>query len=432
MKLIDIINGPWAITPDMLSEIRSIYARHLRGEKINIKDIEGRIGEPLKNKPQGYDLINGAAIIPIEGVIAKKMNLFMQISGGASTQMIERDLKAALNDPSVQKIILNIDSPGGTIDGTFELANLIFESRGKKPIIAYTDGSMLSAAYAIGSAADKIYISGDTTAIGSIGVVAAHEDISKMEEKLGIKTTEIYAGKYKRIASQFAPLSAEGFSSIKDQVDYLYALFISEVAKFRGVSAEDVLQKMSTDVQSIFRGKQALTAGLVDGISTIDRLISSNAAGSAAGIKIKGKENKPMTREELIAQNPELYQAVMAEGKTGMDEAITKAKEESAKAETARIQSVRAQLIPGHEAIIEALMFDGKTTGPEAAVAVLDAEKKQRIKAAADFKADGQIKVPATEPGDGANANTMKRKEFNALDPMARAEFIRSGGKVAD
>src|SRR3989338_7616096 len=435
MRLIDIINGPWAITVDMLNEIRSIYTKHLRGEKINIKDIEARTGKELLNKPQGYDLVNGTAIIPIEGIIAKKMNLLMQISGGASTQLIERDFKAALNDPSVQKIILNIDSTGGTVDGTFELANYIYENRGKKPIIAYTDGMMCSAAYAIGSAADKVFISGDTTTVGSIGVVAAHEDISKMEEKLGVKTTEIYAGKYKRIASQYQPLSAEGFASIKERVDYLYAVFVNEIAKFRGVSAEEVIQKMSTDAAPLFMGKQAIEAGLVDGVATLDRLIGNNVTGVVADGKsktIKGKEGKLMTKDELIAQEPELYQSVLAEGKSGLNEAIAKAKEEGAKAETERVKSVKSQLIPGHEALIESLMLDGKTTGPEAAVAVLDAEKKLRVKAIEGFKADGSIKVTVTEPGDGSDANTMKRKDFNMLSTDKQAAFVKNDGKVVD
>ncbi|MBI3582382.1 MAG: S49 family peptidase [Nitrospinae bacterium] len=445
MKLIDIINGPWAITAEMLNEIRSIYAKHLRGEKINIKDIEARTGKELLNKPQGYDLINGNAIIPIEGVIAKKMNLLTQISGGASTQLVERDFKAALNDPAVEKIILNIDSPGGTIDGTFELANLIYESRGKKPIIAYTDGSMLSAAYAIGSAADKIFISGDTTTVGSIGVVAAHEDISKLKEKLGIKTTEIYAGKYKRIASQYQPLSAEGFASIKERVDYLYGVFVNEVAKFRGVSAEEVIQKMSTDAASLFMGKQAIEAGLVDGVSTLDQLINNKgiisspkqAAGAAALI---GKEDLIMDKNELKEKHPDIYKAVYEEGRlSGIEdgkktyqEAIDNARKEGAVAEVSRIKAVKGQLISGHETLIESLAFDGKTTGPEAAVAVLDAEKKLRLKAIEGFKADGSIKVPVTEPGDGSDVNTMKRKDFNILSTDKQSAFVKGGGKVVD
>lgn len=454
MRLIDIINGPWAITSEMLNEIRSIYAKHLRGEKINLKDVEARTGKELLNKPQGYDLINGTAIIPIEGVIAKRMNLLMQISGGASTQLIERDFRAALNDPAVETIILNIDSPGGTVDGTFELANLIYESRGKKPIIAYTDGSMLSAAYAIAAAAAAIYISGDTTAVGSIGVVAAHEDISKLEEKMGIKTTEIYAGKYKRIASQYQPLSAEGFASIQERVDYIYGVFINEIAKFRGVSTEEVISRMSTDAVPIFIGKQAITAGLVDGVATMDVLLNNKPVpfpqSVKSGIRQQGqiqpagsagnKEEEIMTREELKEKHADIYRAVFEEGKSSAVAEAEKnkqalqdeARKQGADAERQRIQAVKGQFIPGYEALIEGLMFDGKTTGPEAAVAVLDAEKKLRLKAAADFKADGQIKIPQAEPGDGAMANTMKRKDFNALTPAKRAEFIKNSGKVVD
>lgn len=309
MKIIDIINGPWAVTPEKLNEIRSIYIKHMRGEKINIKELEAQTGKTLQKKEQGYEVINNTAIIPIEGVIAKRMNLFTQISGGVSTHLIERDIRNALNDSSVEKIILYIDSPGGTIDGTFELANFIFDNRGQKSIIAYTDGMMLSAAYAIGAAADAVFISGDTTSVGSIGIVAAHEDISKYEENIGIKTTEIYSGKFKRIASQHAPLSDEGRKTIQDDVDYLYSIFINEVAKFRGTTSEDVLTRMSTDVRRIFIGHQAITAGLVDNAATLERLINSAEAHksvSSQAIELdlqtqKKEEEKPLKKSKLAA-----------------------------------------------------------------------------------------------------------------------------------
>ncbi|MFA6054030.1 MAG: S49 family peptidase [Thermodesulfovibrionales bacterium] len=419
MKISDIINGPWAITPEMLNEIRSIYAKHLRGEKINIAEIEARTGKKLENKPQTYDIINGSAVIPIEGVIAKKMNLFMQISGGVSTQLIERDIREALNDNEVAQIILYIDSPGGTVDGTFELANFIFENRGKKPIIAYTDGMMHSAAYAIGSAADRIYISGDTAALGSIGIVTAHEDISRYEERLGVKTTEIYAGKYKRIASEYAPLSVEGFTTIKERVDYLYSIFVNTIAKFRGVSAEEVLSKMSTDVKPYFIGQQAIAAGLADGVSTLDRLINDKApAGSAGKNKQTRMEVNVMTKEELKAQRPDIYNAIVEEGRlsghaAGLSEGIKKGEKEGAAAETARAKAVKEQLIPGHEALIETLMFDGVTTGEQAAVRILAAEKTLRSTKADDLKADAA--AAGKVPTDDGSAAAAVIKDFDAL-----------------
>lgn len=271
MKILDVITSPWAIIPDKYSEIQEIYFTHLRGEKIDLKGIEARIGRPLKNEPKVLDVENGVAVIPIEGVIAKRMSMFMDISGGTSIQNMERDFIQAMNDPSVNSIILNIDSPGGTVDGTQGFASMVYQARGKKLIVAYTDGMMASAAYWIGSAADQIYISGDTTQVGSIGVVAAHIDRSKAQEQIGIKTTEIVAGKYKRIASSYAPLTEEGKAYLQDQVDHFYSVFVDEVAKNRNVNSEKVAKEMAEG--KVFLGKQAVNAGLVDGVATLSELI---------------------------------------------------------------------------------------------------------------------------------------------------------------
>lgn len=436
MKIIDIINGPWAITPEMLSEVRAIYATHLRGEKIDIAGIEARLGQPLKNKPQGYDVVNGSAVIPVHGVIAKKMNLFTQISGGCSSQMVQRDIRDALSDPSVQQIILSIDSPGGTVDGTFELAQFIYEQRGSKPIIAHTDGIMMSAAYAIGSAADKIYISGDTAMVGSIGVVATHQDVSKWEEKVGVKTTEIYAGKYKRIASEYAPLTEEGRASMYEMVDYLHTAFVDTVAKHRGTTSEDVRTRMSTDVKSFFVGKQSIEAGLVDGVATLDALINTKRTAGVAVVtsskKTNVQEESTMDLATLKAEHPELVQAIHDEAfAAGVAQGKKDGMVDGAAAELERIKGVKAQSMPGHEATIEQLMFDGKSTGSDAALAIVAEEKRLRTKASDDYKEDGKIEVPVTEPGE-LHAKTMKRKDFNALTPNEQSAFCRDGGTVID
>ena len=166
MKLIDIVNGPWAISPEMLTEIQEIYRAHVRGPKIDIEGVEARIGRPLNNEQRDIQVVDGVAIIAIDGVIGQRMNLFSKISGGVSSDMVKRDFVEAVNDPSIKGVVLAIDSPGGTVPGTSELSKAIREARGRKPIIAWTDGSMGSAAYWIGSAADEIYISSDTTMVG--------------------------------------------------------------------------------------------------------------------------------------------------------------------------------------------------------------------------------------------------------------------------
>ena len=282
-NLASIITSPWAITPDMLQEIGGVYAAHVRGEKINIASVEERIGHPLNNEKTDIEMINGVAVISAHGVVAKRMNMFMQISGGISTEILGSQIQTALDDPEAKAIVLDIDSPGGTVDGTFELAESIFNSRGEKPIVSIANGLMASAAYAIGAATDAIYMTGSTTHVGSIGVVAAHTDYSKYEEKLGVKTTEIYAGEYKRIASQYEPLSDAGRANIQESVDYLYSLFVDQVAKYRGVTVDTVLADMADG--RLFIGQQAIDAGLVDGVKSLNDLIASLSSGTPSIIK---------------------------------------------------------------------------------------------------------------------------------------------------
>lgn len=367
MKLLDVLNSPWAIEPPKLLEIQNIYATHLRGDRIDIADVEARIGKPLVNEPKSYDVVDGVAVLPLGGVLAKRMNLFMQISGGTSTQLAARNLRQALADPEVHSIILSVDSPGGTVDGTQALADLVLAARGVKPVVTLADGAMASAAYWIGSAADRVYIADGTTMVGSIGVVETHMDVSKSEEMMGVKTTEITAGKYKRIASEHAPLTDEGRQTIQDQVDYTYSVFVGAVARHRGVSEDKVLKDMADG--RVFIGEQAVAAGLVDGVSTLEALIeqlNTSRAGAAQPPKSSATSQgaaMPLTREQLAAENPELLQAVLAEG---------------AAAERERIQAVEGQLIPGHESLINTLKFDGKSTAGDAALAVTAAERAQR------------------------------------------------------
>lgn len=347
-RIIDIVCGPWAITPEMLIEIQGIYATHLRGEKIDIEGIEARLGHKLDNRHETFEVRDGVAVIPIEGAIAKRMNLFSRISGGASTEIIKRDVETALADPSVRAIILSVDSPGGTVDGTAELAEFIFANRGQKPLVAHSDGMVASAAYWIASATDSVWISGDTNAIGSIGVVAAHRDYSRQEERSGVKTTEITAGKYKRISSQYEPLSDEGRADIKAKVDYLYSAFVDAVAKHRGVESDDVLERMADG--RVFLGKQSIRAGLVDGVSSLDDLIDQLAAGATpgrhepkqkaaagvAGSKPLAQE-QAMTKEELKAKHPELYQSLVAEGREAATAEHTEAIKKATGEERVRI-----------------------------------------------------------------------------------------------
>lgn len=404
MKLIDIVTGPWAIQPEKLLEIQAIYATHLRGDKIDLEAVEKRIGRPLGSEPKGYNLIDGVAVLPVNGVLGKRANLLTQVSGMASTEIIGNDFKAALNDPAVTGIVLSVDSPGGTVDGTQNLAALVASARGVKPVVTLASGCMCSAAYWIGASAAELYISAGTDQVGSIGIVAGHKDISGAEAAQGVKTTEITAGKFKRVASQYEPLSESGRASIQDTVDYLYSIFVADVASARGVAQETVLSDMADG--RVFIGQQAIDAGLVDGVSTLEGAIArvhQLAAGVAAKSTFNAQGDPAMDRETLLAAHPELAESFRAEG---------------ADAERARILAVESQSMPGHEKLIAGLKADGKTSAAEAAMQVLAAEKGKLSGMAAALAADAPN--PVAHASAPVNAEADPKNDRDALYTKAK------------
>lgn len=453
MRLIDIVNNPWAVTPEMLREIVAVYATHLRGEKIDIKAIEARMGRPLENKAdRGYEIVNRTAVIPVEGVLTKRAAWFHSVSGMSSYELIIRDFHAAMADSQVDRVLFRGDTPGGTVDGIEQATNAVYEARGKKPIITLCDGQLCSAGYWFGSASDEVYIADGTSAVGSIGVIATHVDVSKAEQMYGIKTTEITAGKYKRIASEHAPLSKEGREYIQERVDYLYSIFVDTVARNRGVSAERVLADMADG--KVFLGRQAIDAGLVDGMKTFEQLLEPETAVAVPGYaaqttaeagSAEAEEGDDMKPEEIKTKYPEAYKAIFAEGaaKAAEDMMPTEdcekkkmdAKQEGAVAERGRIKAVLdlGAKMPGHSDLVNALAFDGKTTAAAAAIALVDAEGAKKkgvleaLKGAAPAMAASpaapDIEKPAAEAEDTTLPVEERAKAAWEKDPKVRAEF---------
>lgn len=420
MRVIDVLTSPWAIMPDKLLEIRAVYDAHADGKTIDLSAVEARLGKPLQNAEQGYTVRSGVAVIPVNGVIGKRMNMFSEISGGASTELIARDINAALEDQSVQSILLHIDSPGGTVDGVENLADIIRAAAQIKPVVSFADGKMASGAYWLGSAADAIVASSSTTEIGSIGVVTAHRDVSKAEEMAGIKTTEISAGRYKRIASQYGPLTESGQAEIQRQIDGIYTIFVDAVAQNRGVSAEKVLADMADG--RVFLARDAQARGMVDYIASLDATISNMAngiwptnsqnrsndmiSGSVDGKPATGGSHQSATSaaaeitiEMLNEKHPQIVAQIMQLG---------------ADAERERIQSCEDAALPGHEKIVDTMKFDGKSTGADVALAIVQEEKSLRVKHLNDFHAN----APQPLPHAAINPVAQEEPAANAALPL--------------
>jgi capsid assembly protease len=427
MKLLDIMTAPWAIMPEKLQEIRAVYETHVRGPKLDLKDLKKGGGfaftEDNPDDLRGYTVDRGVAVIPVTDVLTKSRTFFSYLFGGTSMRDIGDAYRNAMADQDVHSIVFHIDSPGGTVDGTEELSALIRSGRGTKPVVSVADGMMASAAYWIGSAADSIYVSGETTEVGSIGVVATHLDASRMEDSLGLKITDITAGKYKRIASMHKPLSDEGRAYIQDQVDAIYGIFVDTVAENRGRSVEQILEAADG---TVFLGRDAIENGLVDGMATLDQVINQL------------QEESQMNLEELKTKHPDVYRAAFDEGRaTGSQEAQEQARSEAFSAgkaegitegrtsERTRMSEMESMLIPGHEDLLAACREDETCAPADFAVKQAMAEKEIREKEKTKIAADAIAPVPpATPPAPGDDAAAVD--SGLPIEQQAKAEWDKS------
>lgn len=297
--------GAWAIDQRTLPLVQSALNSILAGD-VPQRVIQSRKAQGFADKGQGFGMLNGVAILSLTGFMVKTPSIFSRFFGATSTAELSQMINAVADDPDVKGIVLYVDSPGGFVDGTEALSNAIFQARGRKPIIAVIDGTCASAAYWAASAADKVFITSRTAETGSIGVVAVHVDTSRAEDQRGVKITEITAGKYKRIASQHAPLSDEGTGVLQGYVDSIYNVFVSDVAKHRNTTTAAVKRDMADG--RVFIGQDAITAGLVDGIMSLDSAISSLAAqASAIPARVSANTTKGTKKTES-----QLYQEFFA------------------------------------------------------------------------------------------------------------------------
>lgn len=305
-------NNRWAVTLPILNAMQNIVIRHSAGEKLSEVEIEARIGDRRNISDCDFGIKDGAAYIPIYGIISKRMNMINKISvgGGTSVEEIERDFKAALLDDSVKKIILDIDSPGGSTDGIIELSDFIYESRRKKPIVAYANGQMCSAAYWLGSAAEKICVGRDAF-VGSIGVFAMTQDWTVANHMLGIRKEVIQAGKNKAAGHPDKPFTQDDRDVIQKEVNTIYTFFVEAVARNRGMSIEAALKVATGDM---FIGEEAVKLGLADKVENILMLTSS--AYSSARDKMAMGVKKPAAAVPAVSVQTSAQSATVIQSET--------------------------------------------------------------------------------------------------------------------
>lgn len=204
------------------------------------------------------------AVVPVFGAITHR------VGGGATVERLTKTLREYGADPSVRTVLLNIDSPGGTVDGVPELAAEVRALRESKHVVALANSLTASAAYWIASQADEIVATPEAL-VGSIGVFTIHDDYSAMLEQAGIKTTLISAGKYKTEANPYQPLNQDALDHLQGLVDAAYGLFVADVAHGRDVPPATVRNDFGQG--RVFTAAAAKSSGMIDRVATADETI---------------------------------------------------------------------------------------------------------------------------------------------------------------
>ena len=274
-----LTSDAWLIDSAWLKTIYDIAMRN--------GDVEALAAKKPK-EVEGLQLRDNTAIIKIVGPIFRYANLFTEMSGATSVSTLAKDLDKAINNDSVERIILDIDSPGGQVSGTNAFATMVKEATAKKPVIAYISGTGASAAYWIASAADEI-VADATSIVGSIGVVSTFKKTSNDD-------IEIVSSNAPNKRPN--PESKEGQEEIRKTLDAIADVFVKTVAENRGVTEDHVNEKFGKG--GVLVGEHALAVGMIDRIDTFENII-------------KGGQEMSITKDKLASEHPELLEEIKKE-----------------------------------------------------------------------------------------------------------------------
>lgn len=272
------LSRPWAMEPLAFAELRRtaahVLGRRAAGDPLSAEEIEERIkAGPGSGSVQQQGQV---AVLPLYGVLMPRATLMSQLSGGTSLDQFQAMLTGAVNDPTVSAIVLDVNSPGGSVALTPETAAVVRAAASKKPIVAVCNTMCASGAYWLASQCTEL-VASPSALVGSIGVYQEHFDLSQMLESMGVNPTIVKAGKYKAEGNEYEPLGADALAAMQDMVDEFYGMFTADVAKGRNVPARDVRGGFGEG--RVVTAKQALVAGMVDRIDTLQGTIAKVAKG---------------------------------------------------------------------------------------------------------------------------------------------------------
>lgn len=341
----------WAITPDWLQFICDVAAREHDG----LEAVEARLGRKLDNA-RSVTVRDGVAIVPVTGPIFRYADFFADISGAVSVETLARDLGEAVSNPAVAAIILELNSPGGTVAGVNEFAAHISAAAERKRVIAHSSGVCTSAAYWIASAADEIVIDATAT-LGSIGIVLSLPDPAARSYKADIEFVSSQSpNKRPDITTE------QGRSVVQAHVDAVAQVFIETVARNRDLKPEEVVERFARGGHLV--GQQAVDAGMADRLGTLEQLIAelsgratdntSRYGANASKGKVSFMSKGFLSRFFDSLSDDERKEAVGVLGGTKADEGKPGATQPGAPHESAEIARLKAEIADRDRKDVEA------------------------------------------------------------------------------
>lgn len=298
-----MLSSPWLIREDWLEGLAGLAEEaRARGGEFTAEEMRERLramlatvaggGEGGSPEALALDLgvplgeglratvRDGVAIIPVMGPLYHYADAIHDVCGCSSYEQIARAHQAALADPTVGAILLEVDSPGGEVAGCFELAQMIYDGRGVKPTKAYVSDLACSAGYELASSAGEIVIA-RSAVVGSIGVVMTFLDTSERDAKQGVRRFEILSSQSPNKRPD--PQTDAGRAQVQQMLDDLAQVFIEDVARNRGVSVETVLADFGQG--GVMVGARAVAAGLADRVGSFEGLLAEMAEEATASLR---------------------------------------------------------------------------------------------------------------------------------------------------
>jgi capsid assembly protease len=296
-------NAPLALMPEKIEAIRRFLHTKAAGDEIPPEEVAAIVATRRLRAQDRFDdaqddpragprhksgalMAGRVAIVEVFGVLSQRLGMMEAMSGGVSCEEIGAQLDSLVDDKAVKSVLMSFDSPGGSVAGIIELGNKIRSLRDEKKIVGLADSMAASAGYWLYAQCGECNVTPGGM-IGSIGVYTAHEDWSKFDDEMGVKTTLVSAGDYKVEANPYGPLSDEAKGELQKQVDHYYGEFVGAVAKGRGVTEARV--KADFGKGRMVTAGDAVSRGMADRVATLDQVLrrlgaEPSSSGMAANV----------------------------------------------------------------------------------------------------------------------------------------------------